>query len=226
MNELYQKINNYVYEIRMIELDEYLNGMNRKKIDIKKAYDIITNSESNAILNFWKGRFADPCFKDPRSSLIKCSRVEKNKSMANEFYRKALDLNIEGMAEAGDKYGQVCLGEMYEYGYYIYRDDSTALNWYRKAAEQGYAAAHFNIGRMYENGKGVDENYMSAAEWYRKAAEKGHAHAQFYLGNMYHAGYCVNQNHSTAVEWYRKATKQGHVIAQFNLYRCMNTVSV
>ena len=43
MNELYQKINNYVYEIRMIELDEYL--FNRKEIDITDA----PNSESNAI---------------------------------------------------------------------------------------------------------------------------------------------------------------------------------
>jgi len=60
MNEVYQKINNYVYEIRMIELDEYLLGMNRKEIDMEKAYDIISdapNSESNAIINVWKRSF-------------------------------------------------------------------------------------------------------------------------------------------------------------------------
>jgi len=33
MNDLYQKINKYVYEIRMIEFDEYLYGMNRRIID-------------------------------------------------------------------------------------------------------------------------------------------------------------------------------------------------
>ena len=33
INDLYQKINKYVYEIRMMELDEYLYGMNKKKID-------------------------------------------------------------------------------------------------------------------------------------------------------------------------------------------------
>jgi len=55
MNELYQKINHYVYEIRMIEIDEYLYGMNRKKIDEEKAYDIISDapiSESNAIIYY------------------------------------------------------------------------------------------------------------------------------------------------------------------------------
>ena len=63
MNDLYQKIDKYIYEIRMMELDEYLYGMNRKKIDMEKAYDIVIDtpdSESNAVLSFWKGCFADP----------------------------------------------------------------------------------------------------------------------------------------------------------------------
>ena len=39
----------------MIEIDEYLYGMNRKKIDEEKAYDIISDapiSESNAIIYY------------------------------------------------------------------------------------------------------------------------------------------------------------------------------
>ena len=53
MNELYQKINHYVYEIRMIELDEYLYGMNRRKIDMEKAYDIISDAhESVRIVHY------------------------------------------------------------------------------------------------------------------------------------------------------------------------------
>ena len=63
MNDLNQKIDKYIYEIRMMELDEYLWGMNRKKIDMEKAYDIVIDtpdSESNAVLSFWKGRLADP----------------------------------------------------------------------------------------------------------------------------------------------------------------------
>ena len=38
MNDLFEKINKYVYEMRMIEIDEYLHGLNRKKIDMDKAY--------------------------------------------------------------------------------------------------------------------------------------------------------------------------------------------
>ena len=156
MNELYQKINNYVYEIQIIELDEYLYGMNRKRIDMEKAYDIISNnpnSESNAIMIFWNG-----CFADPGLSFYKSSRVEKKESRANAFYRKAVDLDIEGMAEGGDKYAQACLGWMYQFGKVVDKNDLTAVKWYRKAAEQGYAIAQNHLGHMYYWGDGVDKN--------------------------------------------------------------------
>ena len=32
MNDLFEKINKYVYEMQMIEIDEYLHGLNRKKL--------------------------------------------------------------------------------------------------------------------------------------------------------------------------------------------------
>ena len=31
-----------------------------------------------------------------------------------------------------------------------------ALTWYRKAADQGWAAAQYNLGMMYEEGLGVE----------------------------------------------------------------------
>jgi len=220
MNELYQKIINYVYEIRTIEIDEYLYGLNRKKINMEKAYDIISdvpNSESNAIINFWKGRFTDPGF-----VRFKSSRVEENETRAILFYRKAVELDIEGMAEAGDKYAQVCLGGMYECGDGVDRNCSRALNWYRKAAEQGYALAQYNLGFLYEVGYGVDLNYITAVEWYRKAAEQGHADAQNNLGWMYESGAGIDENDSTAVEWYCKAAEQGYAHAERNLDRLMS----
>jgi len=209
MNELYKKINHYVYEIRMIEIDEYLYGMNRKKIDKEKAYDIITNSESNAIINFWKGRDTDRKWFD----CYKQIPYKENQLRANVFYRKALELNIEGMAEAGDKYAQACLGYMYQFGRSVDQNYSTAVEWYREAAEQGYAIAQDHLGHMYYWGDGVNKNLSTAVEWYRKAAEQGHVYAQSRLGHMYEDGYGVDQNYSTAMEWYRKAGDQGHTYA-------------
>jgi len=205
----------------MIEFGEYLYGMNRKKIDTEKAYEMIIDapdSECNAILNVWKGHFAH--FGLP---YYKSSRVKKNPNTAKAFYRKAVELDIEGMAEAGDQYAQACLGYMYRYRSGVDNNEATAVEWYRKAAEQGHADAQFNLGLMYRYGDGVDKNEATAVEWYRKAADQGHADAQFYLGLMNRYGYGVDKNDSTAVEWYRKAAEQSHADAQYNLglmYEC------
>ena len=238
MSDLYQKIDKYLYEMRMIELYGYLYGMNRQKIDEEKAYGLIIDAhdfEWNPVTNVWKARLADPEF-----PFFKSSRVEKNESIANAFYRRAVDLNIEGMAEAGDQYACVCLGymydlnidrmaedgygyvcayrgEMYEYGRGVRRNDSTAVKWYRKAAEQGHADAQYSLGHMYEFGRGVDKNKSTAVEWYRKAAEQGYADVQYHLGVLYCGGHGVHKSISTGSEWYRKAAEQGFAEAQFHI---------
>ena len=98
------------------------------------------------------------------------------------------------------------------------------MKWYRKAAEQGYAAAQNNLGVAYEYGWGVPKNYAEAVKWYRKAAEQGYAYAQYNLGLMYDNGRGVPQDYAAAVKWYRKAAKwyrkaaeQGDAVAQYNL---------
>ena len=48
-----------------------------------------------------------------------------------------------------------------------------AIEWYKKAAEQGYADAQYNLGIMYENGHGVDQDDSMAMRWYAKAAAQG-----------------------------------------------------
>ena len=65
------------------------------------------------------------------------------------------------------------------------QDYAEAVKWYRKAADQGDAAAQFNLGVMYATGQGVPQDYAEAVKWYRKAAEQGHAGAQYNLGVMY-----------------------------------------
>lgn len=92
-----------------------------------------------------------------------------------------------------------------------------AVNWFRKAANQGYARAQYNLGVMYDHGDGVEQDYAEAVSWFRKAADQGHARAQFNLGNMYSDGTGVDQDDAEAVKWYRKAADQGLAYAQFNL---------
>ena len=99
-------------------------------------------------------------------------------------------------------------------------DYSEAVEWFRKAAEQGYARAQYDLGYCYDNGQGVPQDYSEAVKWYRKAAEQGHAGAENNLGVCYENGQGVSQNYSEAVKWYRKAAEQGNKYAQNNLGLC------
>ena len=48
----------------------------------------------------------------------------------------------------------VCLGDMYKQGKDAPQNDVEAVEWYRKAAEQGFAFAQFELGVMYAEGRG------------------------------------------------------------------------
>src|SRR6516164_1063050 len=65
------------------------------------------------------------------------------------------------------------------------KDDGLALQWFRKAAEQGYADAQNNLGIGYALGRGTARDDAVAVEWFRKAANLGSAAAQNNLGTMY-----------------------------------------
>jgi TPR repeat protein/sugar phosphate isomerase/epimerase len=95
-------------------------------------------------------------------------------------------------------------------------DDTQAVRWYRKAAEQGDAAAQNGLGFMYENGRGgLTKSDVEAVRWYRKAAEQGFAHGQANLGVMYEYGRGgLAKSDVEAVRWYRKAAEQGDAQGQ------------
>ncbi|MDD4914156.1 MAG: tetratricopeptide repeat protein [Methylococcales bacterium] len=108
-------------------------------------------------------------------------------------------------------------GKMYDKGEGVAQDKATALSWYRKSAEQGYAEAQLLLGIIYDQGIGVSRDYVQAVEWYRKAAEQGYARAQYNLAAMYDEGLGVEHDYRQAADWYRKSAEQGFARAQFNL---------
>ena len=64
-------------------------------------------------------------------------------------------------------------------------DDKLAVEYFRRAAEQGHSNALLDLGWMYSQGKGVEQDYVEAYKWYRKAADQGNVVAQTNIGNMY-----------------------------------------
>jgi len=55
------------------------------------------------------------------------------------------------------------------------QDDVQAVQWIRKAANQGLAQAQCILGGAYAVGMGVAKDNVQAEQWYRKAAEQGNS---------------------------------------------------
>lgn len=99
----------------------------------------------------------------------------------------------------------------------VVKDYAAAAQFYRKAAEAGYAPAQYNLAHLYENGLGVERDPSQAAAWYRKAADQGDPEAQNNLGTLYASGQGVPRDDAEAVRWYRLAAEQSDPEGTTNL---------
>jgi uncharacterized protein len=73
---------------------------------------------------------------------------------------------------------------MYLEGWGVPQDYAQAMQWYRKAADQGLAQAQYGIGLMYINGLGVPRDKTQALYWYNLAAAQGHQDAKQALATL------------------------------------------
>lgn len=135
---------------------------------------------------------------------------------AAEWYCKA--------AEAGDSFAMMTLGEMYEEGQGVEKDDAQALTWYRKAANDGKFIAMVAIGRMYLNGKGVQKDDAEALVWFRKSAVRGDPQLMFRVGRAYESGghdsrvsLAADNRYRQALIWYGKSALLGYAPAMVAL---------
>jgi len=95
------------------------------------------------------------------------------------------------------------------------QDREQALEWFRRAAEQGHTAAQLAIARMYENGDGgPDKGIDDAIIWYLHAAEAGKAEAMRRLGLLYEGKVLdwnkkgVTPDYKQALKWLKKAAEE------------------
>jgi serine/threonine-protein kinase len=119
-------------------------------------------------------------------------------------------------ADRGDPEAQNALGLKYAMGEDgLRRDDTKAVEWYRKAALQGFAKAQTNLGDMYFYGRGgLDKSYLEAFAWYLKAAQQEFPGAEYRLGSMYEHGLGTGTDLQRAVTLYRSAADHGYAAAQ------------
>ena len=79
-------------------------------------------------------------------------------------------VEAERMARAGSVVAQTYLGLVHDAGEGVPENPSTAVHWYRMAADQGNADAQMFLGSAYLKGRGVPRDYASALLWLDLAA--------------------------------------------------------
>jgi len=134
-------------------------------------------------------------------------------SFAQNTSEQFNDLKLK--ADKGDPKAQCAIALRYLFGHKgTPRDEAKAINWYSKAANQGYTIAQIGLGDCYMDGWGVLKNEAEAIKWYSKAANLGDSDAQRTLGDCYLNGKGVPKNKVDAMKWYCKSADQGNVTTQ------------
>jgi uncharacterized protein len=92
-----------------------------------------------------------------------------------------------------------------------------ALDWYKKATQQGSLDAATNMALMYADGIGIPKDQTQAVIWFRRAAEGGDATAQYNLALKYRRGEGVSQDDKQSLRWLTAAADQEVLPAMLDL---------
>ncbi len=122
--------------------------------------------------------------------------------------------DVNSAAGKGNARAQWLLGLMYESGWGVACDVSSAAKWYKAAAGQGHSAAQTAYAAMCERGTGTKKDVKEAVKWYSRAARSGDERAQFELGRMYRAGTGVKRDIAAAAQNFTESAKAGYPPAQ------------
>ena len=87
-------------------------------------------------------------------------------------------------AELGYVWAQLFYGRFLCKGIGTALDPATAIEWFRKAADQDCPAAYYELGVCCENGEGVARDLDAALEWYRKAQAADFTGAQTAIARL------------------------------------------
>jgi len=119
-----------------------------------------------------------------------------------EYFRRPADL---GYGPA-----QIALGYYYETGTIVARDQSRALDLYRKAGAQGDVLAAWLAGRLYYLGSGGPRDLDAAQKWLKVSTDQNNAYGAYYLGRV-----MADRDYTKAPALYKIAADQGLPQAQY-----------
>ena len=113
------------------------------------------------------------------------------------------------LAEQGNPEAQYKVGEMYELGKGVKKDEQVALTWFEKAAAQDHKKSIYKLLYLEIKSNGLNDFTKTQLGVLRQESASGNAHAQYFLGKMYAAGVGVPKSLNNALTWLNKATFNG-----------------
>lgn len=145
----------------------------------------------------------------------------------NDILEEALSLYEEKQTELAvqaflsisqNPIAQFCLGEIYwNHEVEVEDNNSLALYWYGKAAENGNALAQLWLGNNYCIGIRSKPDPEKAVYWYKMAADQNMTLAQYHLAVCYAMGWGTEQNELEAVKLMSEAAKSNFFDAELFL---------
>jgi TPR repeat protein len=162
--------------------------------------------------------------KDYKRKIDEWVKMEENIDGINAIKNRDYDLAFKHFKKSADK-GNGCsmeaIGSLYRYGYGVEKNYFTALDWYKKALENGHLLCYQYIGDLYYRGfKDFNKNYPEAYKWYLKAAEYGENVSMWNIAQMNFVGVGSSQNYNEAFLWYKKSAENGYIHSYVKLGTC------
>jgi len=113
------------------------------------------------------------------------------------------------LAEHGNAEAQYKVGEMYELGRGVPKDEPLAISWFKKASAQGHKKSDYKLLYLDIKSNGLNQTTKPQLNKVRQESASGNSNAQYFLGKMYANGVGVPKDLKNALIWLNKANFNG-----------------
>lgn len=135
--------------------------------------------------------------------------VERDEHRAATLDSIALP-GIEAIAEEGNAWVQMLLGNMYRNGDGVPVNIDRAIRWLTAAAEQDIVSVQFNLARLLHAEHRDEEEVV---RWLHRAAEHGHAAAQYFYALACYLGKGTAKDIDEGLIWLTSSANKGYAPA-------------
>jgi len=130
------------------------------------------------------------------------------------------------LAKSGNAEAQYKVGDMYETGFGVKKNQAEAMAWTQKAASKGHETAGFKLLYWDVEKNGLKGENKGKVEALKKKANNGNPQAQYYMGKMHANGVGVKKSSKEAIGWLNKAALVGVLEAERELTTVRETQQI